>query len=125
MIEIKKIFSKDGHKIRSEGKAHLTCLTYQDGEFHIAHCLELDIVGQGSTQKEAKNELAELIFEQIHYAIEKDIEEKALFHPAPQKYWDDLRYIVSKRIKSQLLKTPPKSRKEIMNRLTCIPAHAL
>lgn len=125
ILDIKKLFNKDGQKVCSKGEANLTCLTYKDGDFYIAHCLEFDIVGQGQTIEEAKKELAELIFEQIQYATEIDVEDKSLFHPAPQKYWDDVRYIVSKRIKNELLKTPPKSEEEIINRLSCIPAHAL
>ncbi|MBL7131692.1 MAG: hypothetical protein ISS45_09895 [Candidatus Omnitrophica bacterium] len=123
ILEIKKFFAK-GKKVGFAGQANLTCLAYRDANFYIAHCLEFDIVAQGSTEEEAKKELADLILEQIKFAVEKDIEDTSLFHPAPKKYWDDIRYIKSKRLREEFLKTPPKSESEIINRLDWIPAHA-
>lgn len=88
ILEITKYFTGDGKKIKSEGKAFLSCLEYKDEGYYIAHCLEFDIVAQGNTPEEARNNLADLIREQITFASEQDIEEKILFKPAPQRYWE-------------------------------------
>lgn len=104
---IKKYF-RGGKKCASETEALLNCLEYKDGEYYIAHCLEFDIVAQGKTADEARQELAELIREQILFTTEKDIEEKALFHPAPVKYWEILHHLRTRQARKALLEDDPR-----------------
>lgn len=118
---IKKTF-KDGKKVCSEGQAFLTCLTYTDEGYHIAHCLEFDIVAQGNSYEEATRKLSELIKEQIQFATEKDAEEKMIFHPAPKKYWDILFHIRNKHARKELLHQKGITTQNILNRLECFNA---
>jgi len=103
---IRKYF-RGGKKCASETEALLNCLEYKDGEYFIAHCLEFDIVAQGGTANKAIEKLAELIREQILFTTEKDIEEKALFHPAPNKYWEILHRLRTRQARKALLEDDP------------------
>lgn len=107
MGRIRKYFP-GGKKCVSETEALLNCLEYKDGECYIAHCLEFDIVAQGETTGEARKRLAELIKEQIVFTTERDIEEKALFHPAPSKYWEILHHLRTRQARKILLEDDPK-----------------
>ncbi len=102
---IKKFFYK-GKKVASETEVLLNSLEYKDGDYYIAHCLEFDIVAQGRSIEEARERLAELIKEQIIFAAEKDIEEKVIFHPAPEKYWEILHHLKTRLARKVLLKDP-------------------
>lgn len=63
-------------------------LIYQENDLTwYAHSLEFDIVGDGGTPEEARNNLADLLKTQIQFAVENNLEEK-IDHPAPQKYFD-------------------------------------
>lgn len=123
ILRIKKGFF-GGKKVSSQGEAFLTCLEYKDDDYCIAHCLEFDIVAQGKTFEEANESLAELIKEQINFAVDKDLEDKVLFHPAPSKYWDILRNLKTKMAKKELLGNPNITTSQILNRIECVPAHA-
>jgi len=101
-------FFKGGKKCASQAEALLNVLEYKDEGYYIAHCLEFDIVAQGSTQEEARKMLAELIKEQIVFTTEKDIEEKALFHTAPEKYWHILHQVRTRRARKALLEDDPR-----------------
>jgi len=97
----------------------------------IAHCLEFDLVAEGATRKEARDNLADLIFSYLHFAMEKDIEQFA-YHPAPKVYWDRFKEIQKKKIlKPQsidpaLLKAPKNRIKDFMRgaKTTEVPSHA-
>jgi len=52
----------------------------------IAHCLELDIVAEGTDVDEVRYELEALIAEQLKFAMEHDNLEN-LYHPAPAEIW--------------------------------------
>lgn len=119
---IKKIFT-GGKKVCSQGEANLSCLTYKDGSYFIAHCLEFDLVAQGNSIEEARNNLAEVISEHIKFAIEKDVEDKSLFHPAPQEYWDIFQNFKSRIARQSLIKDGVSSAKEILDRMNCLYAH--
>lgn len=67
--------------------ARLKILEYKDGDRYIAHCLELDLVAEGTTTKEAKENLNNLFSSYLQFAKENDIEQFA-YHPAPKVYWD-------------------------------------
>jgi predicted RNase H-like HicB family nuclease len=59
---------------------------YRDGDHWVSHCLELDIVGQGSTPAEALRQTIELCEMQVHEALAAgDIE--SIIRPAPPEYW--------------------------------------
>lgn len=63
-------------------------LIYQENDSTwYAHSLEFDIVGDGRTPQEARNNLIDLFKVQIQFAIKNNLEGK-LYHPAPQKYFD-------------------------------------
>jgi len=104
---IRKYF-REGKKCASETEALLNCLEYRDGGCYIAHCLEFDIVAQGETADDARKRLAGLIKEQIIFTTERDIEEKALFHPAPSKYWEILHHLRTRQARKILLEDDPR-----------------
>ena len=119
--QIKKRFI-GGKKIHSKGEAILSCLEYKDGDLYIAHCLEFDLVAQGNSQEEAHNNLADLIKSHIQFAVEKDIEGKSLFRPAPQEYWETFHRTKSEIAKNELIRQGNLSTQGILDRMTC--AHA-
>src|SRR5437016_8801003 len=64
-------------------------LSKDEGAF-VAHALEMDLVSYGKTEKEALNELDNLIRNQISFAIAKG-DDSLIFFNAPQEYfkeWD-------------------------------------
>lgn len=121
-LEIKK-FIQAGKKVGCEANAALTCLGYKDGDFFIAHCLEFDLVAQGDTMADARAALADLIKSHIQFAIEKDVEDKSLFHPAPQKYWDILRQMRTRLARQELVTSRVPSTRSILNSMSCTYAH--
>ena len=64
----------------------LRLVIYQEGGFWIAHCLELDIVAEGQSRKEAMTNLKSLCGLQIETAIEEN-EVESVFRPAPSEFW--------------------------------------
>ena len=113
---------KGSKKVYSTGTATLSCLESKDGNLYVAHCLEFDLVAQGNTSEEAHNNLADLIKSHIEFAIEKDMEEKSIFHPAPQEYWDTFHHMKAKIAEDELIKQENLSAQSILDRMTC--AHA-
>ena len=109
--------------MRSEAEAQLTCLEYKDGDLFIAHCLEFDLVSQGATLEEARKNLADLIFSHVQFAVEKDIEEKSLFRPAPNKYWEIYFHWKSRMARQNLLRGTDISPQDILSRMACTYAH--
>ena len=69
---------------------HLNVLVerQEDGSF-LAHCLELDLVAEGSTSETAFSELLGLIDVQIRTCIDNDNLQN-LFFPAPKEVWEKL-----------------------------------
>lgn len=122
MLEVKKLI-KGGKKVGCEATAALTCLEYKDEDFFIAHCLEFDLVAQGENREEARSNLADLIKNHLQFAIEKDVEDKSLFHPAPQKYWDILRQMRTRVARQEFLKRRTLSAQSILNSMSCTYAH--
>lgn len=112
---IRKTFHRT-EKIYSSGGLHLDVLMEKDGEYFIAHCLDLDIVAQGKTPKEAKEELIELINDQIDFAVSNNLEE-LIVHPAPKEYWIRYWNIKSESLKKNLVQNPPSSRNAINKKL--------
>ncbi|MFH1219625.1 MAG: hypothetical protein V1694_04155 [Candidatus Eisenbacteria bacterium] len=61
-------------------------LGYKDGRNWVAHCLELDLVGEGPTFRKACEHLKELIEMQIGFAVYRN-NAALLYHPAPPEYF--------------------------------------
>jgi hypothetical protein len=62
-------------------------LIYPEEEGFVAHALEMDLVGYGDTQEEAKHELERLVACQISFAVQKR-EEHLISFPAEQQFFD-------------------------------------
>lgn len=92
----------------------LNILLWQEEEKYFAHCLELDIVAEGDSEKNAVAGLADLIISQIEFSEKKSME---FFHPAPAEYWKKLHEIHMNRVRQSLLENPPKSPKEFLKGL--------
>ena len=87
----------------------LSCLTWQEDGREFIHCLEFDLIADGSNEREALTKLRDLIVEQVRSAQE---EHTQLLHPAPQSYWDKFFEIHRNRLKQAFLDTAP-TRKDI------------
>jgi len=96
---------------KKEIGARFNVLGYKEEDRHIAHCLEIDLVAEGKTPEEARDNLADLIFSYLRFGVERDIEQ-FIPHPAPKIYWDKFKEIQRKKtlkahpIDPSLLKTP-------------------
>ena len=64
------------------------CLIKEEEDYHIGHCLELDIVVTAKTVKEVKSDLKDVILAQVDYAFSNENLEN-LFHPAPPEVWEE------------------------------------
>lgn len=65
-------------------------LSSEDDQF-VAHALELDLVAHGDTEKEAIEELHEMMIAQLSFAAQMEKPEM-VNHPAPKEYlkrWDE------------------------------------
>ena len=61
-------------------------VVYREGEIWLAHCLELDIVGEGASAEEAVETAMEVCAMQIESTMEcGDIE--SIFRAAPPEIW--------------------------------------
>ncbi len=64
----------------------LRFVLYREGEWWFGHCLELDIVAEGATPKEALHDVLDLCASQIETAVKHgDVE--SIFRPAPAEFW--------------------------------------
>jgi len=63
----------------------LRAVFYKEEGNWVAHCLEFDLLGHGSTKKEALESLSEAIFIQLSFSVEHDNLDN-LFSPADGKY---------------------------------------
>ena len=63
---------KEGFMVKSasELKLDLRAVVYPEDDLAIAHCLEMDIVAEGNTPREALRNLADLCHLQIATAME-------------------------------------------------------
>ena len=62
-------------------------LSREDGVW-LAHCLEMDIVAEGTTFRQATQDLVDLCVFQIQTAIEHH-DLASVFRPAPPEVWND------------------------------------
>ena len=63
-------------------------LITRDDNQHVAHALEMDLVAYGDTEKEAVEEVARLLRNQISFAIQKG-EDHLIDFRAPQEFFDE------------------------------------
>lgn len=79
---------RQGEAVKDLSKLNmdLHSVIYRDGEWYLSHCLELDIVGQGATEAEARQQMGEAIGMVIEDAIEHDSIDQ-LLTPAPPEIW--------------------------------------
>jgi len=64
----------------------LSILGYQESGKWLAHCLEMDVIGYGSTFKDALKHVDELIEMQVSFAVSQG-HPHTMLNPAPPKYW--------------------------------------
>jgi len=111
--------------------ASINILESKEGDHYIAHCLEFDLVSQGATREEAKDNLAGLIFSYLQFAMEHNIEQFT-YHPAPKIYWDRFKevrktkVVTRQSINPALLKAPRNRIKDFMKeaKIDKMPTHA-
>ena len=68
-----------------EFRAEITVLGYREGEKWVAHCMEMDILGYGDTQREALKDLMDLITMQVTFAFAQGRPD-LLYSPAPPEF---------------------------------------
>jgi len=120
-----------GTNKKKEFASSLHVIEYKHGDRCIAHCLEFDLVAEGASLEEARDNLADLLFSYLHFAMEKDIGQFA-YHPAPKIYWDKFKEIYQKKVQTRqsidpaLLKAPKNRIKSFMRKVetTEAPTHA-
>lgn len=61
-------------------------VAYPEGDFWLAHCLQLDVVGQGDTPEAAAREMIDLTLFHLREALH-DNDVKSTFRPAPVEIW--------------------------------------
>lgn len=71
---------------RKSFRMALKVVLYREGDTWIAHCLELDLMGDGTTPKKATRALSKAILAQIKASVKHDCLDK-LFVPADPKFW--------------------------------------
>ncbi len=72
--------------MKQSPRVSLRFVIYQEGEWWFAHCLELDIVAEGNTPKEALHDVLSLCSTQIAEAVEAG-DVASIFRPAPAEFW--------------------------------------
>ena len=76
----------------------LTIAIYKDGKKWVSHNLTLDIVGVGTSKKNALEEMKSLTEHQLKFAIQNNMLE-AINHPAPERFWK----MVAEKINTQIV----------------------
>jgi hypothetical protein len=64
----------------------LRAVLYQENGHWIAHCLELDLLGDGETQQEAQDMLGQAILTQLQSCMQHKAMD-CFFRPADPKYF--------------------------------------
>ncbi len=62
-------------------------VVYREGQWWIAHCLEMDVVAEGDSRFEAVSSIMELCGAKIEASID-DGNVRAIYHPAPAAIWE-------------------------------------
>lgn len=84
-------------------------LVKKEGDSWTAHCLELDIVASANTAEEARQDMIDLVVEQIKYALSNDNMEN-LFFPAPKEVWEEFFACKAKSAEDYQLKNGPEAK---------------
>lgn len=93
----------------------LRVLGYKEGKKWVAHCLELDLVGEGPSFPKACEHLHELIEMQVSFAVFKGTP-KLLYHPAPSEY-----FVWFERVQREALESFPKTQRGKSERIANVP----
>ena len=64
----------------------LKAVLYKEGQVWLAHCLELDLIGDGENRADALKHLSEAIIVQITASVSHDCMD-SLFTPAEGRFW--------------------------------------
>lgn len=67
-------------------KVDLRAVFYKEGEFWVAHCLEMDVMGHGKTQQKALNQLSEAMCLQIAVSLRAG-NVANIFQPADARFF--------------------------------------
>lgn len=59
-------------KIAHELRIGLRIVYYREADRWVAHCLEMGVIGDGKTRKEATRSLGEAVANQIKFSIDHD-----------------------------------------------------
>jgi len=61
-------------------------VVYREGKYWFAHCLDMDVVAEGTTPTDALASLLRLMAFQIEETDEAEF--RSLFRPAPPEFWE-------------------------------------
>ena len=76
-----------GNKIEKRSMS-FNILIRKEGDYCIAHCLELDIVATAKNLKSVQDDIFDLIKAQVGYAFSNGNLDN-LYHPAPPEVWKE------------------------------------
>lgn len=76
---------------------YLRVLIYPDDDRYIAHCLEMDLIGIGSTPQKATEDLHDHILMQVSFANQQN-NPSMLWHPAPKWLFDKFEKLAKERV---------------------------
>ncbi len=77
---------KSNHRKQPDCRIPLRAVVYPHGKWWIAHCLELDLVAEGTTPESALQDLIDLSSVQIKMAV-KNNDLRSAFSAAPPEIW--------------------------------------
>ena len=80
---------------------HVLVIEDKEKKIFLAHCLDMDIVGEGKDDREAVSNLIELINVQVNFCLSNDTL-YTLFRSAPKECWDMLYSSQAAKIINQL-----------------------
>jgi len=80
----------------------LRVLVSREGDEFVAHALELDLLGYGSTESQARKALTDAIFSQISFAASKGLR-SLLDFPAPREFFDRWEQVQKEGIRKEII----------------------
>jgi hypothetical protein len=81
-------------------KGSLNFFIYNEKDYFVGVCLELDIVVEAETIQETKQELCDEVYSYVTSIINKKLSEDLLNRPAPKEYWDKFYDFLQNKIKA-------------------------
>lgn len=94
---------------------NLRVLGYKQGRKWTAHCLEMDLIGEGRSFEAALDELKDAIALQVSFAYRQD-QSELLSHPAPPEF-----FAIFEQISRKILASFPHTHQEAGFQLANIP----